>query len=67
MSAVTSDNIKLFVSTLGVDLAELNSTDRLAELVIDTFDQWSNPTDMFAGPTAVTGCGRDFDVAEVLV
>lgn len=56
MSAITSDNIKLFVSTLGVDLAELNSTDRLAELVIDTFDQWSNRTDAMMAPTGACAC-----------
>jgi len=67
MPATTSDNVKSIMSTFGVDIAELNSTDRLVELVIDTFDQWSNPTDVIAGPTVVTGCGRDFDVEAVLV
>jgi hypothetical protein len=55
------------MSTFGVDIAELNSIDRMAELVIDTFDQWSNPTGLFAGLTGVPGCGRDFDLEPVVV
>lgn len=67
MSATTSDNVMSLMSSFGVDVADLNSTDLLVELVIDTFDQWSNPTGLIAGPTTVTGCGRDFDINAVMV
>lgn len=57
MSAITSPAAMSLVSSFGVDIAELNSTDLLVELVIDTFDQWSNPTGAFATTTI---CGRNF-------
>ena len=66
MSTAISENMKSLMSDFGVDLTDLNSTDLLAELVIDTFDQWSIPADAFAGPTTVSPCGRDFDVPALL-
>ena len=65
MSATTSDNVMSLMSSFGVDIADLNSTDLLVELVIDTFDQWNNPTD---GVTAFTGvCFRVPDSDPVTV
>ena len=45
MSTAIADNIQSLMSDFGVNLSDLNSTDCLAELVIDTFDQWSIPND----------------------
>ncbi len=66
MSAADSDNITSLMSSFGVDITDLNSTDLLAELVIDTFDQWSNPTDAVATPM-VSVCFRVPDSDPILV
>lgn len=66
MSTAISDNIQSLMSDFGVDLTDLNSTDLLAELVIDTFDHWSNPSDAFAAVQTPSICGRDFEVAAQL-
>lgn len=66
MSTAISENMKSLMSDFGVDLTDLNSTDLLAELVIDTFDHYSIPADSCAGPTSVSPCGRDFDVVAAL-
>jgi hypothetical protein len=55
------------MSTIGFDLAQLNSTDLLVELVIDTFDQWSIPSEDLAPINALTGCTRDFESVAALV
>jgi hypothetical protein len=55
------------MSSFGVDIAELNSTDLLVELVIDTFDQWSNPADALVTPTSICNCFRAPDIDAVLV
>ncbi|HYS36753.1 MAG TPA: hypothetical protein VEO01_14110 [Pseudonocardiaceae bacterium] len=55
------------MSTIGFDLAQLNSTDLLVELVIDTFDQWSIPSGDTAAVLALSNCGRDFASAAALV
>jgi hypothetical protein len=60
MSASVSANTMSLMSSIGFDLAQLNSTDLLVELVIDTFDQWSNPAESMVAVSAC-GCGRDFD------
>ncbi|HEX4720952.1 MAG TPA: hypothetical protein VH333_00455 [Pseudonocardiaceae bacterium] len=60
MSAAISENTISLMSEFGVDLNDLNSTDLLAELVIDAFDQWSIPPTGMMAPTA--GCGRDLDL-----
>ena len=57
MSATVSANTMSLMSTIGFDLAELNSTDLLVELVIDTFDQWSDPAEPLA-PATTTFCFR---------
>jgi hypothetical protein len=57
MSASVSANTMSLMSTIGFDLAQLNSTDLLVELVIDTFDQWSDPEEELA-PTTTTFCVR---------
>jgi hypothetical protein len=66
MSASVSANTMSLMSSFGFDLAQLNSTDLLVELVIDTFDQWSIP----AGPLEpATSCfsGNYFHSAAALV
>jgi hypothetical protein len=56
MSATVSANTMSLMSTIGFDLAHLNSTDLLVELVIDTFDQWSDPAQpTLPVPTSFTG------------
>ncbi len=66
MSASVSANTMSLMSSIGFDLAQLNSTDLLVELVIDTFDQWSNPEESrLPVPTSV--CGRAFHSAAALV
>jgi hypothetical protein len=67
MSTSVSANTMSLMSTIGFDLAQLNSTDLLVELVIDTFDQWANPSEDTAPVMALSGCGRDFDSAAALV
>lgn len=67
MSASVSANTMSLMSSFGFDLAQLNSTDLLVELVIDTFDQWSIPSDGMAPVMNLSPCGRDFDSAAVLV
>jgi hypothetical protein len=67
MSATVSATTMSLISSFGFDLAELNSTDLLVELVIDTFDQWSIPSDDMVPVMALTGCGRDLDSISVLV
>ena len=66
MSASVSANTMSLMSTIGFDLAQLNSTDLLVELVIDTFDQWSDPAEPLA---PATGClsGNYFRSAAALV
>jgi hypothetical protein len=67
MSATVSANTLSLMSTIGFDLAQLNSTDLLVELVIDTFDQWSIPSDDTVSVMALSNCGRDFDSVAALV
>ncbi len=67
MSATVSANTMSLMSTIGFDLAQLNSTDLLVELVIDTFDQWSIPSGDTAAVLALSNCGRDFASAAALV
>jgi len=62
MFTAISDDMKSLMSDFGVSLADLNSTDLLVELVIDTFDHWRNPTDAVTGPTGVSITTLDFDV-----
>ncbi len=66
MFTAISDDMKSLMSDFGVDLTDLNSTDLLAELVIDTFDHYTIPTEFMVAPTGVSTCGRDFDVPAVL-
>jgi hypothetical protein len=66
MSTSVSANTMSLMSTIGFDLAQLDSTDTLVELVIDTFDQWSIPTEGMV-PVSACPCGRDFDSAAALV
>jgi len=66
MSASVSANTMSLMSSIGFDLAQLNSADLLVELVIDTFDQWSNLEESrLPVPTSV--CGRAFHSATALV
>ena len=67
MPATVSANTMSLMSTIGFDLAQLNSTDLLVELAIDTFDQWSIPSGGMVPITGSSGCGRDFDSVAVLV
>jgi hypothetical protein len=67
MSASVSANTMSLMSTIGFDLTQLNSTDLLVELAIDTFDQWSIPSDSMAPVVAYSGCTRDFESAAALV
>lgn len=55
MSTAIADNIQSLMSDFGVDLADLNSTDLLAELVIDTFDQWSIPSEALRQSSCLCG------------
>jgi hypothetical protein len=57
MSTSVSANTMSLMSTIGFDLAQLNSTDLLVELVIDTFDQWSDPAEPLA-PATTSFCFR---------
>jgi hypothetical protein len=54
------------MSTIGFDLAQLNSTDLLVELVIDTFDQWSD-LDGPKLPIPNSFTGSSFHSADALV
>jgi hypothetical protein len=67
MSANVSANTMSLISSFGFDLAQLNSTDLLVELAIDTFDQWSIPSGGMVLLSTTGGCGRDFDSTAVLV
>jgi hypothetical protein len=58
MSATTSVDVMSLMSSFGVDVSDLNSTDLLAELVIDTFDQWSNPVNSTPGTCSLCVCCR---------
>ena len=66
MSASVSANTMSLMSTIGFDLAQPHSTDLLVELVIDTFDQWSIPSEDMAPVMALSTSGRDFDSAVAL-
>jgi hypothetical protein len=66
MSASVSANTMSLMSGFGFDLAQLNSTDLLVELVIDTFDQWSDPDEPTL-PVPVSFTGSNFHSVAALV
>ncbi len=66
MSAAVSENVMALMSTIGFQIDPMRSTDQWTELVIDTFDQWSNPKYSMVAPSG-SGCLCSHDFGNDLV
>jgi hypothetical protein len=66
MSAAVSANVISLMSTIGFQIDPMRGTEQWSELVIDTFDQWSNPKYSMVAPTG-SGCNCAHDFGDDLV
>jgi hypothetical protein len=60
MSVAVSENAISLMSSIGFQIDPKSGTEQWAELVIDTFDQWTNPKYSIVAPSGCANCQRDF-------